>query len=683
MALGQLRSERCGVPAVRWLGQRRVGRRVAAALALALAAVGTVIGLLGADADRSRAHDLSDGSAWFASTSTGRAVLMDGASGTATIRVPVADQKDSFEVVPFGADALVINHTKGVLRRIGGARWEVDEPVPLLIASPGDDRVSVRAGRDVVWIVSTDPALAYLPSSTTLLAEEGEEPVTLPAGIEGRNLHATRDGVLWALGPSGDLRSYRDGRAQTAVELSGVRDARLVLAGDRPVVVDPAGHALLVIDPVTGEPGRRLAFDAPATRDLIVAGAGPSSSVVMAVAPEGGVLYVADVDRGEVTPIALKDPPGRRSYGEPVEKGGLVFIPHVGEIGEVVIVDPAAPPNERVRPPIPLGGFGIRNFTLAVHGGRVWFDERPPGDQAGVITDDLTAKAIVKGAEDGSTRPRSTDTSVPPGSSTSSSTTPPGPQPPGPQPPGPTTPATIGQGPTRRLVELDVPARAVVGEPVTLHDRTLAPHTIDRWEITGAAVSQPRAPDPVVTFPSPGRYTVKLMVRWDDGSGGAAQRPIDVVAASRPPSATTTTTTLPPPPTVQPTTTVPPPPTTRPTTTLPPPPPTTVPTTQPPPPPRPTHNVRSETQSFPGDYKVFADSTPPFTDQTGAVGQGVTIQVWCKRQHPQAQMPSNPDNYWYKLASPHPNQWGPASNYEDDGQGVRVITTVPDCGPGD
>ena len=86
----------------------RMGRRALGVVALALAAALVALALLGAEADRSRAHDLSSGSAWFASTPTGRAVLLDGATGKATVRVPVSDGQDAFDVVPFGVDAVVI-----------------------------------------------------------------------------------------------------------------------------------------------------------------------------------------------------------------------------------------------------------------------------------------------------------------------------------------------------------------------------------------------------------------------------------------------------------------------------------------------------------------------------------------------------------------------------------------------
>jgi hypothetical protein len=640
----------------------RLGRRIIAAIALAAAAVLGALGVLGADVDRSRAQDLGTGSAWFA-TVNGRAALLDGTSDTVVVHRTVADRDDRFEVLASGADALVINHTKGSLRRVDGATWEVREPVPLLIAAPGDERVSVRAGRSVTWLVATTPALAQLTDPHTL-ASIGE-PVSLPADVTDRNIKVTTDGTLWALGPTGDLRSYRDGRPATGVALDDVRDGRLVLAGDRPAVVDPAHEVVHVIDGASGEPSARYAVEGIAEDGLVVAGSGPSSSLVLAVTGTG-VLRALDVGDGRVTIIRVGDQPGRQAYGEPVEKGGLVFVPRLGLGGQVIVADPAATATGRIRARIPLE---MQAFRLTVHGGRVWYDEEA-GDRAGVITDRLEALTVTKSA--GGDRADVASTSTTAGSEPPDTTDEPVPPvPPSSTPAPPSSRGSQDRGAPPRLVQLDVPARAVAGEPVTVHDRTSIPHTVDRWEIAGAVPANPRGDAPAVTFPAPGRYNVVLVVRWSDGTGGAGQRAIEVVPPP-PPTGTTTTTTPtnapPPPPPTNPTTTAAPTTTTtRPQPPPPPPPPpptttTTVPVPPPPPPPPQDPVVTAHGDDAPHD--LFDAPGAGGAKYANVIGAGQQVTVRC-RKFSNGALAGNPGGYWYQIVGgPYDGKWGATTNYQ-------------------
>jgi PKD repeat protein len=324
---------------------------------------------------------LGPGTAWFGSSADGSVALLDGLSGDRLGRVKVAESGERLEVVQSRTAALVVNRSRGTVRRVDGASLEAG-PVKRLGAVE-DAELRVVSNAEAVWALQQGGTLA------AQLDPVGVDPLGAPVGLGGApsSVALTPSGWLWVDGPGG-LRSLRAGRVRSQSPQAGPGEV-VVAVGSRAVVVDPAARSARVVDPESGRRGRGTCLG-DATADSLVSGSGPKGRWVLAVAPSAGGLVVGDVGSGKCQLVVAGDP-GPDRYGPATESEGRVYVPDYREQA-VVVVDPdKGSVLGRVHLGVPAG----HRFRLFAHDSLLWWDD-PEGDTAGVVTAGLVALSVSK-----------------------------------------------------------------------------------------------------------------------------------------------------------------------------------------------------------------------------------------------------------------------------------------------
>jgi len=168
---------------------------------------------------------LGSGSVWFGSPE-GVVALVDGGSGRRVALESVGEGVGSGVVVQAGSSAVVVDGEGGVLVGVDGASRSVGDPV--VVDGGVDHAVS---GGSSVWVVSNGGALVSewgVGPGGVVSRVAGGELLGAPVGlvengsvVDG-SLVVDREGVLWALGSGGELRSYAGGVVRTRGEFGGV-----------------------------------------------------------------------------------------------------------------------------------------------------------------------------------------------------------------------------------------------------------------------------------------------------------------------------------------------------------------------------------------------------------------------------------------------------------------------------
>ncbi len=527
---------------------------------------------------------LGSGAAWFPTTRQGSVALIDGATGGRVTRIDgVARANGHFDVEQSGSSALVVDQDAGTVTKVDAATWQLGTPVA--VSAGGDNKLAVHAGGGAAWVVSQSGTIVQQldPAAMTLIGS----PQTLPSAISG--LAVAGDGRLWVTSQTGELRSYRGGEQVTSAPLPGMGTTALVLVDKQPVVVDLTSSHAQLVDPDRGTLDRSTCLDTPTDPIPSVGGSTSDVSWLLAVAPNAGTLVVSDVSTGTCQAIALGPTATKARYGTPVEKDRFVFVPDF-LTGQVIAVDPGAPPGQQIRARIDHG-LPNAQIALLVHNEHVWFND-PGGDQAGVITDDfhaLTTSKADAGSSNGQTPapvPTPTPDPAPPtpdnnanpgapdpgaptqGQPDPASAAPPGAGPPqaGIGPPGPDLPApkdnghrggdkapaapaaaaggggggattttapATGGGPTTTTPPVITPLftispnPAITGQPVTLTDASTGEHTVAGWQLPGALPATSKAASVYATYAAPGTYTVTLTINTAAGAKSVS-RPLSV-----------------------------------------------------------------------------------------------------------------------------------------------------------
>jgi hypothetical protein len=654
------------------------------------------VGALRADGSSESGRELGSGSAWFASPATGRATLLDGIGHRAG-QTAAADKGDRLTVTQTRNGALVVNHDRATLARIAGATWERSTPVKIPIAASGD-AVAVMVAGPAAWVVAYDQGLAQQFDPETL--SWFGEPLTLPAGAHEGTAAVAPDGTLWTLGREGEVRALRNARLATTTRVAAGPEATLVMAGHRPVVVDADRHAVLALDPGSGEAAPPVTLDLPPEDRALVSGA-RTSPWVLAVASRAGVLHVIDLDGGTARAVNLDDPPDQRTYARPVEKDGLVFVPRTGAAerrdGTVAVVDPRAPAERRVRLRLELH---LAGFALMEHDGRVWFGDGPrpgTGDHVGVITDDLRAMTADIGDPDFDGAAKSEPVPAPERAEPAPATddppnvpenppNPPAVPPPGARPapgggPGPQPGGAPGGRP--EPVRVIGPDHLHLGETGVYRFTPEPVHSSITWSAVGGDPGDRDGPTFSLTMIHPETVYIRVTLGRPDGSATPPSAPFAVQfvadppapeaapppTAAEPPATTTTTTEAPTTTARTTTTTMPRTTTTVPTTT------TTVPTIAV----RPTFTEKG--------IAVWQHVGGPYgrpNRHEGSPLQGRTsLAIDCKVHFTDPAFSSNVSEYWYRMTEPYVDDgtvypWTIGDYFGPDDDHI-VVADVPDC----
>jgi PKD repeat protein len=340
-------------------------------LAVGLVAA-VVAGTLGNKGRPSSTVSLSTGSAWFPSPDLGSVALIDGTTVTRVADVPVSRPGDDQQAVEAGSGVYVVDQTLGQAVPVDGSSLRAGPPVDL--SEPGDSHLSLASNGQITWAVERNGTVVQQVDPRTLF------PLGAPIAFPG---HAgppviDNDGRLWLV-DGGLVRSLADSKVRTSVQLGGAAASQLVMASGHPVVLDPAGHRAVLINPGSGRPMRSGCFDSTDPRALL-SGSQSGPPRAFAVTPRTGTLLIADLQSGACRDVILGDPADVDRYGQGVESAGDLYVPD-NQAGTVIVVDTRTG-TVLGRPRIDATGA---SFQLLAYHGFVWFSDTR-ANLAGVVT---------------------------------------------------------------------------------------------------------------------------------------------------------------------------------------------------------------------------------------------------------------------------------------------------------
>ncbi|KPM53434.1 hypothetical protein ACG83_22280 [Frankia sp. R43] len=411
-------------------GPRKVPRprnvlRVVVALAL-LAGGAVLVGQAGGVPGRLLA--VEDGAAWLVSSATGQAALVDGASSQVVTKVAVGS--GDLTSAQSGPDAYVVNRTAGSVLRVDGATFEASEPVRF---GSGQRQLRVFPTSAATYVVDEESGLVTTADPGTLQARSLQS-VAARAGSGS----AVTDGFgrLWLVDrDNGDLVRLDEHGGKGRTRAGVTASSQLVLAGDRPAVVDPAARTVRAVGDTGGGGGAsgddasggggggsggggggggsggggggsggsggsdgggaEIGPDAStclettaADRSVVILGS-TSRPVVYAASGQHGTLVISNLATGRCDTVVDLAAAGH-DLGQPREAAGRVFLPDFTD-GHVIVVDVD---QRRVvaRPEVLPAGT---RFELVTQGPFIFFND-PSSFRAGAIRLDGSVRVIEK-----------------------------------------------------------------------------------------------------------------------------------------------------------------------------------------------------------------------------------------------------------------------------------------------
>lgn len=356
-------------------------------LPLVAAGCGLILAAAREDGFSAQAVDLGAGSVWVASTGPGQLALLDGASAQIAVKLRVAQDNDDVVAVTGTGAGYAVNRTTGTVVRVDGATWH-----------PGDAHILIGGSAGGLDAIAGDGSL-YVADRQRGLAIRAD-PVSLQPDGEPRSLSAIPGpgspvldsrGVLWLLDAQrGNLIRMTDSPQIVQSGLADPAGGRLVLADDRPVVVDLAAGTATPIDPGDGSSGSSDCMDVdPGDAAVHILG-GSTTNEIYAVSGTDGVLRITDLDTGDCSAVVSDIAPPGSDLGQPVEAGRHVFIPDYGT-GQVIVVDLDGRSYRRTQALVePNAGF-----DLMERDGFVFYNQRT-SNRAGVIDPDGSVRTVPK-----------------------------------------------------------------------------------------------------------------------------------------------------------------------------------------------------------------------------------------------------------------------------------------------
>ncbi len=347
-----------------------------------------------------------DSSAWLPSVPFGTVQLVDGTlaadQGAVNPRaVVVARPEQDFDVVQYGAHALVLNHDDGTIRRVDGGLEQASLRVqPFEDANPGsasadpDAAVFAERGADTVWVYSglARQVRRVDPVTLDLLGDAVSVAGSPDAAVVGG------DGSLWAYDvESGEMKvveatleAGRDRVQSFAVAAAGTRYA-VRLVGSHPVMIDLSDPTLSVYDGID-ELRQSCDLEIADGADVLVGHGGLGATVAAVVDTAVARLYVFDVESTscEHWQVAVGRPGDR--IGTPVESDGHVYVPNLTD-GRIYVVDLSSPDSGAdTTDPVLLDAAEVQ---LIAEDGQVYFND-PTSAQAGVLLEQLGVESFEK-----------------------------------------------------------------------------------------------------------------------------------------------------------------------------------------------------------------------------------------------------------------------------------------------
>jgi hypothetical protein len=349
-----------------------LGRSLAGGVA-AVAALPLAFVLTRADGLPRTRVPLTGGGAWLASPAQGLLTLIDGSSAqvVGSVRVPVGRPGDEFTAVQAGTSAYLVIGANGTVSRVDGGTYEVAKPVAFARAGSAGT-LQVHAGVGATYVVDGERRLASVVDPRTLRVRD-----TLTLAAQPGPGQSTVDdaGRLWVTDDGG--LSWFDGAGKHVSPDVGGRDARLVLVGGRPALVDLARPRVgRLSDRGTVAAWSCLDLRAGERAELL---GSTSTGRVLAAVPATGVLVVSGDGADDCGRGVVVGAPGDE-FGPLVEQDGYVFVPDRTS-GRTAVVDLAA--RRRVAD-LSMGIKPGNRLELLAKDGLVFYNDLD-GERAGVL----------------------------------------------------------------------------------------------------------------------------------------------------------------------------------------------------------------------------------------------------------------------------------------------------------
>ena len=351
-----------------------VGVRQAVSGGMAAAvAVPVILVLATSDGLPTSRVSMSGGGAWLASPSQGLVTLIDGPSDqvVGAVRAPGVRPGDAVSVVQQGASAYVVAAGRGTVSRVDGGTYEVSAPVQFGDGGSGAT-LQVYPGKLSSYVVDGQRRVASVIDPVTLKVRN-RLALTAQPGPGQSVVDGT--GRLWVVGDDG-LAWFDQAGQHVQPDLGGAQ-ARLVLVGDRPVLVDLA-HSRVGQLSDTGTVSAWSCLQLPAGTGTPMLLGSTRLGRVLAAIPATGTLVASGNGNDDCGLTVNIGKPGN-SLGPLVESGGYVFVPN-RSLGRTTVVDLT---SRRVVAELDVVKPGAQ-LELLAKDGLVFYNDLG-GDRAGVI----------------------------------------------------------------------------------------------------------------------------------------------------------------------------------------------------------------------------------------------------------------------------------------------------------
>ncbi|NUT52912.1 MAG: PKD domain-containing protein [Saccharothrix sp.] len=336
----------------------------------AVAALTAAVLVAGPGYEAAQVH-MRTGTVWLASSQTGEATLVDGASAEVKSHARVAEAGAALMVAQRGSAAVVLNRLHGRLNKIDGATEDVSPPMDVL---PASDGLVTASGPDVLYVadVHSGQVTSVDPAGLTTR----RKPERLADRIRPDNVVVDDRGTLWAIDDTtGDLVWLNDGERRTRA--TATRNVRLTVTNGKPALVDTENNTAELLNPETGDVARSVRLDLAG--DAVALGGSADRARVLIATGRGELGWCA-FGSGCATPVQVGS--AGADLGTPVEVDNHAVVPDYST-GQATIVDLV---TSRVVAQRQLFDRPTR-FELITHDGIVFFND-PNSNAAGVL--DLT-----------------------------------------------------------------------------------------------------------------------------------------------------------------------------------------------------------------------------------------------------------------------------------------------------
>ena len=328
-------------------------------------------------------HFLGNG-AWLADHKSSSVVHVNGGSGRADFRIPVASG-DNLEVVQREDGAYVFNPDTCQWTKIDEAKQQLGSPSNASSHAPTDCNRGLVFGDGQAYFVNgqlgsvqeVDPVTLASKGPTVFLNSKMSDS---QGGVAAVVDHSGQ--VDAAVSPLGALAVVAKGRAQARIPFGAAGDAtEIVRTQNHVLALDIATRAAALVEP-RGSLGARVVLPEVKATGLLVKAEVDDSDLVWGVDSATTRLVEVDTANSASHSVTIHVASGQLTQpGAPVANAGLVYVPDFAT-GTLFIINPAT--GQQAKPAVTVGQSGSKSFGVFVKDGHVYAND-PNSSQAVVI----------------------------------------------------------------------------------------------------------------------------------------------------------------------------------------------------------------------------------------------------------------------------------------------------------